>query len=72
MPVGVLTKPRPTRGQPGPGVPGRDRHTATNHHARYLAHKYPPFCADGGLVVIKTQLSISGRCARQQPVGRNR
>jgi hypothetical protein len=25
-----------------------------------------------GLVVIKTQLSVSGRCARQQPVGRNR
>jgi hypothetical protein len=32
----------------------------------------PPFCTDGGLVVIKTQLSISGRCARQQQVGRNR
>jgi hypothetical protein len=32
----------------------------------------PPFCTDVSLVVIKTQLSISGRCARQQQMDRNR
>jgi hypothetical protein len=44
----------------------------TLHESAFVTRADPPFCTDVSLVVIKTQLSISGRCARQQQMGRNR